>query len=274
MDMYCVMGNPVEHSRSPWIHARFAELTGQELRYEKRLIAVDGFAQAVQQFRAEGGKGCNVTVPFKLESPRLATRLTPRAELAQASNTMRFEGGEVLGDNTDGIGLINDIQRNAGIDLAGRDVLLVGAGGAAAGVLGPFIEAKPRRIVVANRTPEKAQAVVARHAALARQHGVDVSVSGLSVAGSFEVVVNATASSMSGAGVPIAPGVLKPRALACDLMYGPAAAGFVAWAKEHGAIGRDGLGMLVEQAAEAFLLWRGVRPPSAPVLAELRALLP
>jgi shikimate dehydrogenase len=274
MDMYCVMGNPVEHSRSPWIHARFAELTGQELRYEKRLIAVDGFAQAVQQFRAEGGKGCNVTVPFKLESPRLATRLTPRAELAQASNTMRFEGGEVLGDNTDGIGLINDIQRNAGIDLAGRDVLLVGAGGAAAGVLGPFIEAKPRRIVVANRTPEKAQAVVARHAALARQHGVDVSVSGLSVAGSFDVVVNATASSMSGAGVPIAPGVLKPRALACDLMYGPAAAGFVAWAKEHGAIGRDGLGMLVEQAAEAFLLWRGVRPPSAPVLAELRALLP
>jgi shikimate dehydrogenase len=274
MDLYCVMGNPVEHSKSPWIHARFAELTGQELRYEKRLVPLGGFAQAVRQLRDEGGKGCNVTVPFKFESPRIATKLTPRAELAQASNTMRFDGDEVLGDNTDGIGLINDIERNAGVDLAGRDVLLIGAGGAAAGVLGPFIETKPRRIVVANRTPSKAQAVVDRHATLARQHGVDVSVSDLSVAGSFDVVVNATASSMSGAGVPIAPSVLKPRALACDLMYGPAAAGFVTWANEHGAIGRDGLGMLVEQAAEAFLLWRGVRPPSAPVLAELRALVP
>jgi shikimate dehydrogenase len=273
MDIYCVMGNPVEHSKSPWIHARFAELTGQQLRYEKRLVPLGGFAQAVEQFRGEGGKGCNVTVPFKFESPRIATTLTPRAALAQASNTLRFDGGEILGDNTDGIGLVNDIQRNAGIDLAGRDVLLVGAGGAAAGVLGPFIESRPRRIVVANRTPGKAQAVVDRHAALARSHGVDVAASDLSVPGSFDVVVNATASSMSGAGVPISAGVLKPKALACDLMYGPAAAGFVTWADEHGAIGRDGLGMLVEQAAEAFLLWRGVRPPSSPVLAELRATL-
>ena len=271
MDTYCVMGNPVEHSKSPWIHARFAELTGQQLRYEKRLVPLGGFAHAVQQFRSAGGKGCNVTVPFKFESPQLATRLTPRAQLAQASNTLRFDGGEILGDNTDGIGLVNDIQRNAGIELAGRDVLLVGAGGAAAGVLGPFIEAKPRRIVVANRTPDKAQLVVSRHGSLAQHHGVEVSASDLSIAGSFDVVVNATASSMSGAGVPIAAGVLKPAALACDLMYGPAAAGFVTWANEHGATGRDGLGMLVEQAAEAFLLWRGVRPPSAPVLAELRA---
>jgi shikimate dehydrogenase len=273
MDLYCVMGHPVEHSKSPWIHARFAQLTGQQLRYEKRLVPLGGFAHAVHAFQAEGGKGCNVTVPFKFESPALATKLTPRAELAQASNTLRFDGDEVLGDNTDGIGLVNDIQRNAGVALAGRDVLLVGAGGAAAGVLGPFIEQGPRRIVIANRTVGKAQGLIERHAALAARHQVELIASSLAVPGRFDVVINATASSMSGADVPIAASVLKPGALACDLMYGPAAAGFVTWAQEHGATGRDGLGMLVEQAAEAFLLWRGVRPPSAPVLAELRATL-
>lgn len=273
MDFYCVMGNPVEHSRSPWIHARFAQLTGQRLHYESRLVPLGGFAQAVHALRAEGARGCNVTVPFKFESPALATKLAPRAELAQAANTLRFNGDEVLADNTDGVGLVHDIQHNAGVALAGRDVLLVGAGGAAAGVLGPFIEAKPRRIVVANRTESKAQAVIERHAALAAQHQVGLSAADLLLAGSFDIVINATASSLSGTGVPISPGVLKPGALACDLMYGPAAAGFVTWAQEHGASARDGLGMLVEQAAESFLLWRGVRPPSATVLAELRAAL-
>jgi shikimate dehydrogenase len=272
-ERYAVIGNPVEHSKSPWIHARFAELTGQKLRYEKRLVPLDGFAQAVQAFRAEGGKGCNVTVPFKFESPALVTRLTPRAQLAQASNTLRFDGEEALGDNTDGIGLVLDIQRNAGVALQGRDVLIVGAGGASAGVLGPFIEARPRRIVVANRTEDKAKQLVQRHSALAGQYGVDASACDLSVIGAFDIVVNATASSLSGSGVPVAASVLKPKALACDLMYGPAAEGFTAWAREHGADARDGLGMLVEQAAEAFLVWRGVRPPSAQVLAELRATL-
>lgn len=273
MDMYCVMGNPVEHSKSPWIHARFAQLTGQDLRYEKRLVPVGGFAEAVRAFRAEGGKGCNVTVPFKFESPQLATSLTPRAQLAQASNTLRFDGDTVLGDNTDGVGLVMDLRRNAGMDVAGRDLLIVGAGGAAAGILGPFIESKPRRIVIANRTVEKASVVAERHAALARTHGVELAVSGLAIDGRFDVVINATAASMSGSGIPIAASVLKPGALACDLMYGPAAAGFVAWASENGANARDGLGMLVEQAAEAFSLWRGVRPPSSQVLGELRATL-
>src|SRR4051812_36588475 len=273
MDLYCVMGNPVEHSKSPWIHARFAQLTGQSLEYGKRLVPVDGFAQAVRDFRAQGGKGCNVTVPFKFESPQLVTRLTPRARLAQASNTLRFDGDEVLGDNTDGIGLVMDVQGNAGVDLAGRDVLVVGAGGAAAGVLGPFIEARARRIVVANRTVDKARAIVQRHAVLAGERGVEVEASQLAVTGAFDVVINATAASMSGAAIPIAASVIKPGALACDLMYGPAAAGFVAWAQENGAVARDGLGMLVEQAAEAFLVWRGVRPPSTQVLAELRATL-
>jgi shikimate dehydrogenase len=273
-DLYCVMGNPVEHSKSPWIHARFAELAGQKLRYEKRLIALDAFVSGVQAFRAQGGKGCNVTVPFKFEAARLATRRSARALLAQACNTLRFEGAEVFGDNTDGIGLISDINRNAGVDLAGRDVLLIGAGGAAAGVLGPLVEARPRRIVVANRTEAKAAALIERYVALAAQHGVRLQATGLQeIHDGFDVVINATASSMSGASVPVSPAVLKHGALACDLMYGPAAQGFMEWAAGHGAVARDGLGMLVEQAAEAFLIWRGVRPPSAQVLAELRAIL-
>jgi len=275
LDLYCVMGNPVEHSKSPWIHARFAQLTGQDLRYGKRLVALGGFAQAVREFRAQGGKGCNVTVPFKFESPALATQLTPRAQLAQASNTLRFDGDAVLGDNTDGVGLVNDIRGNAGVDVAGRDLLLAGAGGAAAGVLGPLIEAGPRRIVVANRTRSRAVELTGRHAALALQQGVELSAAEPArVRGPFDIVINATASSMSGAGIPIPVTALKPGTLACDLMYGPAAQGFVDWAREHGATPRDGLGMLVEQAAEAFLVWRGVRPPAAQVLAELRATLP
>ena len=273
-DLYCVMGNPVEHSQSPWIHERFAQLTGQHLQYVKRLIPLNGFAQAVQRFRGEGGKGCNVTVPFKFESPALATQLSPRARLAEACNTLRFDGETVLGDNTDGVGLVNDIRHNAGVDLAGLDLLLVGAGGGASGVLGPLIEARPRRIVVANRTPSRAVTLIQRHADLAQQHGVELGAPGpAQLRGAYAVVINATASSLSGAAVPIPGSVLQPGALAYDMMYGPAARPFLVWAREHGAAGRDGLGMLVEQAAQAFLVWRGVRPPSAQVLAELRATL-
>jgi shikimate dehydrogenase len=274
MDKYCVLGNPVEHSKSPWIHARFAQLTGQPVEYGKRLAPLDGFADTVRAFRTEGGRGCNVTVPFKFEAAALADEMTPRARLAGACNTLRFDGQRVFADNTDGVGLVSDIQRNAGVPIAGADVLLVGAGGAAAGVVGAFIEARPRRLVIANRSVDKAQALVARHAELARGCGVDLQACGLAAAtGAFGIVVNGTATSMTGAGVPVAPSVLAPGALACDMMYGPAAQGFLAWAREHGATPRDGLGMLVEQAAEAFLVWRGVRPPSAQVLAELRATL-
>jgi shikimate dehydrogenase len=274
MDKYCVLGNPVEHSKSPWIHARFAQLTGQDLQYVKRLVPLDGFAQAVRDFRAEGGRGCNVTVPFKFEAALLATRLSQRAELAGACNTLRFDGDDIFADNTDGVGLANDIMRNAGVELAGRDLLLIGAGGAASGVLGPLIEARPRRIVVANRTQAKAGILIDRHSALAAQHGVGLEAPELhEVRGSFDVVVNATSSSLSGAAVPVSADVLKRGALAYDMMYGPAAQGFLDWARQHGAVPRDGLGMLVEQAAEAFLIWRGVRPPAAQVLAELRATL-
>jgi shikimate dehydrogenase len=271
-DLYCVMGNPVEHSKSPWIHARFAELTGQNLQYGKRLIPLDGFERGIAAFRAEGGRGCNITVPFTFEAAPLADELTPRAALAQACNVLRFDGDRVTADNTDGIGLVDDIERNAGVVLRGRDVLLLGAGGAAAGVQGPLIEAGPRRIAVANRTVGKAQALVQRHVPLAAKHGVQLDACALDeVSGRFDVLVNGTASSLAGDSVPVHGAVLKPGALACDMMYGAAAAAFMDWARAHGAVPRDGLGMLVEQAAEAFVFWRGVRPPSAQVLAELRA---
>ncbi|TWO72092.1 shikimate dehydrogenase [Caenimonas sedimenti] len=271
-DQYCVMGNPVAHSKSPWIHARFAALTGQHIEYGRRLIPMDGFVAALQAFQAEGGKGCNITVPFKFEAATMLSRRSARAALAGACNTLRFDGGFVVGDNTDGVGLVADIQRNAGVALAGTDVLLVGAGGAAAGVLGPIIDARPRQVTIVNRTPEKARKLVVSHTALAEASGVALSCAGLEdVGGAFDVVVNATASSLNGGGIPVAATVLKPGGLAYDMMYGPAARDFLAWAGAHGAVARDGLGMLVEQAAEAFHVFRGVRPPSAQVLAELRA---
>ncbi len=276
MDLYCVMGNPVAHSRSPWIHARFAELTGQSLRYERQLAPLDGFEATVRSFRAAGGCGCNVTVPFKHEAAALATWQSPGVALAGAANTLHFEGEAVHAYNTDGPGLVADITVNAGVALAGRDVLLIGAGGAAAGVLGPLIGERPRRIVIANRTVARAQELTQRHAALAAQAGVTLQACTLDapeLADGFDVVVNATASSLGGAGVPVPASVLKPGTLALDMMYGPATRGFLDWATAHGARARDGLGMLVEQAAESFLIWRGVRPPSSSVLVELRAIV-
>lgn len=277
MDLYCVMGNPVEHSRSPWIHARFAELTGETLNYGRRRIELGGFAEGLAAFRADPAgtaRGCNVTVPFKFDARDAAQHLSERAALAEAVNTLSFRDDGVHGDNTDGVGLVNDIQRNAGVPIAGRDVLLIGAGGGASGVLGPLLAAGARRVVVANRTLAKAIVLVQRHAALALEHHASVEAQELhTVAGDFDIVVNASASSLSGGTVPVAASVLKPGTLAIDMMYGPAAGGFLDWARAHRAEPRDGLGMLVEQAAEAFAIWRGVRPPSAQVLAELRALV-
>ena len=274
IDLYCVMGNPVAHSRSPWIHARFAELTGQALRYEKRLIALDGFAASLHAFAAEGGRGCNITVPFKFDAAKLADQVSARAALAGAANTLSFRNGTIVGDNTDGAGLVSDLQRNAGFDLRGCHLLLIGAGGAAAGVLGPLLRERPARITLANRTLAHASALVARHAALALQHEVDLQASSLSeLTGQFELLINASSSSLSEAGVPVAGSTLKPGALAYDMMYGAPAQGFLTWAAEHGASARDGLGMLVGQAAESFLLWRGVLPPEQQVLDELRRVM-
>ena len=271
-DLYCVMGNPVEHSRSPWIHARFAELTGQALAYERRLVPLDGFGAALRDFAQAGGRGCNITVPFKLEAAQAASVRSERVQLAGAANTLSFIDGAIHADNTDGLGLVADIERNAGLPLAGRDVLLVGAGGAAAGALAPLIECTPRRIAIVNRTPERAQALVVSHASLALLHKTELLALDIQAPeADFDVIINATASSLAGAAAPVPASVLRNGALAYDMMYGPAAQGFLDWATQHGATARDGLGMLVEQAAEAFQLWRGLRPPSAQVLQELRA---
>lgn len=280
VDRYVVLGHPVEHSQSPFIHAAFAAATGQALHYGRLLSPLDGFASTVQAFaastRGEDGiegpaRGCNVTVPFKFEAHALAARRSERAELAGAANTLRFDAAGWFADNTDGIGLVRDITDNAGFDLQGRRVLLLGAGGGAAGVLGPLLQARPAVLRVVNRTRSKAQALVERHQALATACGVDLQAAGLDEPGSgFELLINGSASSLQASGVPLPGSVLRPGALAVDMMYGAAAQGFVQWAGGHGATGRDGLGMLVEQAAEAFALWRGVRPPTAEVLASLR----
>ncbi|MBL0422883.1 shikimate dehydrogenase [Ramlibacter sp. AW1] len=271
------MGNPVAHSRSPWIHARFAELTGQSLEYRALLVPADGFPDAVHAFRGAGGRGCNVTVPFKFEAAALcAGELSARAELAGACNTLVFDGPQAppRGDNTDGVGLVRDIEHHAGVNLAGAHVLLVGAGGAAAGVLGPLIEANPARLTVTNRTLANAQLLVTRHQDLAARRGVRLDALPLdAVDRPHDIVINGTASSLGGDAVPVSGRVLREGGLAIDMMYGPAAQGFLDWARRHGGVPRDGLGMLVEQAAESFSIWRGLRPPAAQVLHELRQLL-
>ena len=270
-DRYAVLGNPVAHSQSPFIHAEFARQTGQALEYTRVLCAMDGFAEAVHAFAASGARGCNVTMPFKFQSAALAQRVTPRAALAQAANVLRFDADGWLADNTDGIGLVRDLQHGAGVALQGRRLLLIGAGGAAAGVLGPLIEARPACLHVANRTPDKAAALLQRHAELAARCGVALSASGLDDAGeAYDVVLNSSASSLGGLATPVHDRVLRPGTLAVDLMYGLAARPFMSWAEGLGAVPRDGLGMLVEQAAEAFFLWRRVMPETAPVLERLR----
>ena len=269
MDHYVVAGNPVEHSQSPFIHAEFARQTGQAMAYGRALFPLDGFDAALRTLVASGAKGCNITVPFKFHAFRAAARHTPRAALAQAANVLRFDAEGWLADNTDGAGLVADIERGAGVALAGKRLLLIGAGGASAGVLGPLLDAGPCALGVANRTPQKAHALVARHATVAGRCAL--SASSLADCGlGFDVVVNASASSMAGVAAPVAADVFAPGALALDMMYGPKAQPFLAWAEAHGANPRDGLGMLVEQASAAFELWRGVRPSTGAVLAALR----
>jgi shikimate dehydrogenase len=274
-ERYAVLGNPVAHSRSPFIHAQFAQQTGERVEYGRVLCPFDDFQTCVREFAAstEPGKGpargCNITVPFKLQSAALATRVSERAALARAANVLRFDPDGWFADNTDGVGLVHDLEQHADFRIETARVLLVGAGGAAAGVLGPLIAARPREIVVANRTPERAAELVDRHRAAA--DGLPLHASGLQDCGeAFDLVINSTSSSMQGIVTPVEAAVLARNALAVDLMYGPAAQPFLDWARSNGARARDGLGMLVEQAAEAFFVWRGVRPHSVPVLRALR----
>ena len=274
MDHYAVVGNPIAHSKSPWIHAAFARQTGQALVYQTLLAPLDGFEQSVTAFRIGGGRGLNVTVPFKLQAFALANHHTPRAEAAGAVNTLAFGPDGILGDNTDGAGLVRDLSFNLHCPLVGRRILLLGAGGATRGVLLPLLTSLPASLTIANRTASKAIALAERfipHAGRARVDGCGFE----ELAGRrFDLVINATAASLADELPPLPPGLYAEGALAYDMMYGRGQTPFLRAALADGAARvADGLGMLVEQAAESFTLWRGVRPDSAPVLAELRRLV-
>lgn len=269
MDRYVVFGNPISHSKSPAIHRVFAEQTGQQLAYTTELAPLDGFAECARAFFSTGGLGANVTVPFKEEAYRLCDQLTPRARRAGAVNTLsRLGDGGIHGDNTDGEGLVRDLTANAGITLAGKRILLLGAGGAARGVLEPLLGQAPAGVVIANRTVEKAEQLAKVFAELGP---VSASAFG-ALAGPFDVIVNATAASLADDVPPMAAGVVAPGRTACyDMMYGKAPTAFCRWATEQGALKvLDGLGMVVEQAAVAFRQWRGVEVDTAPALASLR----
>jgi len=266
-DRYAVIGNPIAHSLSPRIHAAFARQTAQDIEYGMILAPIDGFAFVVERFRAEGGRGLNVTSPFKLDAFAFATRLTERAQSAGAVNTLKFENDAVIGDNTDGAGLVADIAR-LGISIGGKRVLLMGAGGAARGVLLPLLDQEPVLVAIANRTVPKALALAERCAAR-----------GTVRAGSyadfsderFDIVINATSASLHGDVPPLSDRALATATLAYDMVYGVDATPFLAVAKSRGVPHHaDGFGMLIEQAAESFQLWRGVRPETASVAAMLR----
>ncbi len=268
-DHYCVFGNPIGHSKSPIIHAAFARQTGEDIDYVTQLAPLDDFAGAVRDFIARGGKGANVTVPFKEEAFRLATRRTERAELAGAVNTLSFRDGEIIGDNTDGFGLLHDIETNLDTPVAGKRILMLGAGGAARGAIGPLLDAGALSLTVANRTVARATELAARFAAL----GAVRASSYDDLAGQqFNIVIDATSSSLSDAMPALPTGLFAAGSLAYTMMYGRPDMPFCRFAQEQGAARiSQGLGMLVEQAAEAFFVWRGVRPQGKPVMELLLA---
>ena len=270
-DRYAVMGHPIAHSKSPFIHRRFAAQTGEPVAYDALLVEPGGFRAAVERFRAQGGGGLNVTIPFKEEAFALASRRTVRAERAGAVNTLWFEGATVCGDNTDGVGLVRDLTRNLGVDVEARSVLLLGAGGAARGVIGPLLDKKPRQIAITNRTASRAVELAGRFAS---QGPVSAVALDALPAGGFDIVINATAASLSGELPPLPRGTLRTGGIAYDTAYAADPTPFVEWgAREGASVATDGLGMLVEQAAESFRLWRGQEPLTVPVIDALRVYL-
>lgn len=267
-DRYAVIGNPIKHSKSPRIHAAFAEQTGEDLVYDALLGPLDGFADTVAEFRAGGGRGLNVTVPFKEQAFELADELNDRARRAGAVNTLCLEPDRIVGHNTDGIGLYRDLTANHGLDLAGKRILIIGAGGAVRGVLQPLLEAQPTEIRLANRTGAKATELAADFQDLGPITG-----GGLEAIPNrpVDLVINGTSASLEGKLPPLPDRLLAEGGCAYDMMYAPEPTVFMRWAEEHGAgQALDGLGMLVEQAAESFFIWRGKRPDTGPVIAMLR----
>lgn len=267
---YAVMGNPIAHSKSPLIHAAFAEQLGLSVRYERLLAPLENFAGTVRQFQADGGRGANVTVPFKEAAYQLADTLTARARLAGAVNTLVFSDLGIHADNTDGAGLIADIQINLAYALKGRRVLVMGAGGASRGIIAPILAMRPAYLVIANRTLAKALALRAQFAPYGIVEAADyAALSGMQ----FDCVINATSASLAGESVTMPEGVFAHGSLAYDMMYASAPTAFMQYAQQHGAeCVADGLGMLVEQAAVSFHLWHGVHPATQPVISLLRNL--
>lgn len=271
-DHYAVMGNPIGHSRSPQIHSLFAQQTGEDVSYEAMLVPLDGFTHAVQAFRDAGGCGVNITVPFKEEAFRCADARSPAAECAGAVNTLRMESdGRLFGDNTDGIGLLRDLTQNHALTLQGKRLLLLGAGGAARGVLQPLLAEQPADIVVANRTPSRAADLARAFAHLGPVEGAGFDALGDHP---FDLIINATSAELSGALPELPSSVLTASTWCYDMMYGAQPTAFMRWARAQGAAQAvDGLGMLVEQAGESFFIWRGRRPQTRAVIDTLRGAL-
>ena len=267
-DLYAVFGNPINHSKSPSIHRQFAEQTGQDMHYTKQLVDEGEFEKAAQEFFDQGGKGLNITVPFKLNAYAFAQQRTARAERAGAVNTLaRLSNGTILGDNTDGIGMVHDMH-NLGWELEGKRILILGAGGAVRGVLQPLLEENPAQVIIANRTFAKAEELAKNFLDLG-----DVQAKTFEqLAGeTFDIVINGTSASMQGELPPLPDNLLAQNACCYDMMYGAEPTIFLRWAKDFGAAHvADGLGMLIGQAAEAFYLWRQIRPEVVPVITAMR----
>ncbi len=271
IDRYAVIGNPIAHSKSPQIHAAFAEQTGESLQYSAELVEIGKVAEFVKEFSQHHGRGLNVTVPFKQDAFELAATLSERAQRAGAVNTLVLNDDTVYGDTTDGVGLLNDLTQNHGVELSGKHILLVGAGGAVRGVLEPLLEQTPAELVIVNRTVSKAEQLAEDFARFGPVRGCGFdALEGLS----FDVVINGTSASLSGELPPLPGGLFNAHACAYDMMYGAEPTPFMRWARSEGASQAfDGLGMLVEQAAESFYIWRKKRPETRGVIEMLRQAL-
>jgi shikimate dehydrogenase len=273
IDRYAVIGNPISHSKSPFIHTEFAKQTGQDLHYGTLLAPLDGFVAEVQAFIKKGGRGLNVTLPFKLEAFDLATEKSPRALDAGAINTLKFVDTSIIGDNTDGVGLVRDIAQNLAFPIRGKRVLLIGAGGAARGVIYPLLQEEPQSLTIANRTIATAATLVSRYFEISYFKRTQLSaVSFAELKGlQFDLIINASSASVKGESLPLPGDIFARGSLAYEMMYGKGRTPFMQFARDDGA-GKvaDGMGMLIEQAAESFLIWRGVRPDTRTVFTKLK----